>query len=70
MQDKGLKHYLSYLIYISQVSEGYRTPRLEGSAIKRRDKEHALAEAEKTHRKSGSEKHAKKNRVIYKRKAQ
>jgi hypothetical protein len=43
---------------------------LEGSAIKRKDEERALAEVEKTCKKSGSRKHVQKNRVIYKRKAQ
>jgi hypothetical protein len=43
---------------------------LEGYAIKRRDEERALAEVEKTRRKSGSGKHVQKNRVIYKGKAQ
>jgi hypothetical protein len=43
---------------------------LKGFAIKRRDKERALAKVKKTCRKSGSEKHVQKNRVIYKRKTQ
>jgi hypothetical protein len=43
---------------------------LEGSAIKKRDKERALAEVKKTYKKSRSEKHIQKNKVIYKRKAQ
>jgi hypothetical protein len=43
---------------------------LERSVIKRKDKERALAEVEKTYRKSESKKHVQKNKVIYKRKAQ
>ena len=43
---------------------------LEGSAIKKRDKERALAEVEKTYKNSRSEKHIQKNKVIYKGKAQ
>ena len=43
---------------------------LEGYAIKKRDEERALAEVEKTRRKSGSGKHVQKNGVIYKGRAQ
>ena len=42
---------------------------LEVSAIKRRDEERVLAEAEKIRRKTGSGKHVQKNGVIYKRRA-
>jgi hypothetical protein len=61
---------LSYLSALVKYQRAVKARVLEESVIKRRDEERALAEVEKTCRKSGSGKHVQKNGVIYKRKAQ
>jgi hypothetical protein len=56
----------SYLRALVKYQRAVEPCVLEGYAIKRRDEERALAEVEKTRRKSGSRKHVQKNGVIYK----
>ena len=60
----------SYLCALVKYQKTIELCVLERYAIKKKDKEHALAEVEKTRRKSGSEKHVQKNKVIYKGRAQ
>ena len=60
----------SYSCALAKYQKAVEPRVLEGSAIKRRDEERALAEAEKIRRKSGSGRHVQKNGVIYKGRAQ
>jgi hypothetical protein len=57
---------LSYSRTVIKYQRAIKPRVLEGSVIKRRVEERALAEVEKTRRESGSEKHVQKDGVIYK----